>query len=104
MEELWKDVEEFDQFKPLSIEEKPLFDTLFKCFPPLISEFTFTNLFIWRHTYQLKISRLKGFLCLLSDQGENSFFFPLIGEGDVLECYRILFHYVTFAISLETES
>lgn len=100
MEEFWKDVEEFDQFKPLSIEEKPLFDTLFKRSPPLISEFTFTNLFIWRHTYQLKFSRLKGFLCLLSDQGENSFFFPLIGEGDVLECYRILLQYLERRVAL----
>lgn len=94
MEELWKVVPEFAQFKDLSLEEKPLFDTLFDLFPPVISEFTFTNLFIWRHAYQLKISRLKNFLCLLSDQGENSFFFPPIGEGDMVECYRILLQYL----------
>ncbi len=94
MEELWKVVPEFAQFKDLSLEEKPLFDTLFDLFPPVISEFTFTNLFIWRHAYQLKISRLKNFLCLLSDQGENSFFFPPIGEGDMVECYRVLLQYL----------
>jgi hypothetical protein len=94
MEELWKVVPEFAQFKDLSLEEKLLFDTLFDLFPPVISEFTFTNLFIWRHAYQLKISRLKNFLCLLSDQGENSFFFPAIGEGDMVECYRVLLQYL----------
>jgi hypothetical protein len=94
MEELWKVVPEFAQFKELSLEAKPLFDRLFDLFPPLISEFTFTNLFIWRHAYQLKISRLKGVLCVLSDQGENSFFFPPIGEGDMVEYYRILLQYL----------
>jgi len=96
MEELWKIVPEFAQFKDLSLEEKPLFDALFNLFPPIISEFTFTNLFIWRHAYQLKISCLNNFLCLLSDQGENSFFFPPIGEGDMVECCRILLQYFTF--------
>jgi len=94
MEELWKVFPEFAQFKDLSLEEKPLFDTVFNLFPPVISEFTFTNLFIWRHAYQLKISRLKNLLCLLSDRGENSFFFPPIGEGDMVECYRILLQYL----------
>jgi uncharacterized protein len=94
MEDLWKNVSEFPQFKDFSLEEKPLLDTLFKHFPPLLSEFTFTNLFIWRHAYQLKVSRLKNFLCLLSDQGENSFFFPPIGEGDMVECYRVLLQYL----------
>lgn len=94
MEELWKDVPEFPQFKDLSLKDKPLFDTLFTRFPPLISEFTFTNLFIWRHAYQIKISRLDRFLCLLSEKNKPSFFFPPIGEGDVVECYRILHQYL----------
>ena len=94
MEDLWKNIPEFQQFKDLSLEEKPLLDTLFKHFPPLLSEFTFTNLFIWRHAYQLKVSRLKNFLCLLSDQEENSFFFPAIGEGDMVVCYRVLLQYL----------
>jgi hypothetical protein len=94
MEELWKIVPEFAQFKGLFLEEKPLFDKVFNVFPPVISEFTFTNLFIWRHTYQLKVSRFKNFLCLLSDQEEKSFFFPPVGEGEMMECYRILLQYL----------
>lgn len=93
MEELWKVVPEFAQFKDLSLEDKPLLDAVFNLFPPVISEFTFTNLFIWQHTCQLKISRLKNFICLLSDREKNSFFFPPIGEGDMIECYGILLKY-----------
>jgi hypothetical protein len=94
MEEIWRGVTEFPQFKDLSLEEKPLFDALFFQFPPLISEFTFTNLFIWRHAYRIKSSRFQNFLCLLSGQGRDSFFFPPIGQGDVVECYRVLLQYL----------
>ncbi len=94
MEDLWKNISEFPKFRDLSLQEKPVFDTLFSLFPPDISEFTFTNLFIWRCAYQLRISRFRNFLCLLSDQGEKSFFFPPIGEGDMVECYRILLQYL----------
>jgi len=90
MEELWKSVPEFPLFKNLSLEDKPILDLAFKQFPPLISEFTFTNLFIWRHAYQIKIFRLNNFLCLLAENRDHPFFFPPIGEGDVVECCRVL--------------
>jgi hypothetical protein len=94
MHEVWRDIPDFPQTKDLSLEEKPLFDGLFSKFPPVISEFTFTNLFIWRHAYRTKISRFQNFLCLLSEQGKDSFFFPLIGQGDAVECYRVLLQYL----------
>ncbi|MBM4278326.1 MAG: DUF2156 domain-containing protein [Deltaproteobacteria bacterium] len=90
MEELWKSVPEFPLFKNLSLENKPILDLAFQKFPSSISEFTFTNLFIWRHAYQIKISRLKNFLCLFAENGEHPFFFPPIGEGDIVEYGRIL--------------
>ncbi len=88
MDDLWGGMPEFPRFKDLTLEDKPLFHQLFAQFPPVISEFTFTNLFIWRRAYQTKISRFRNFLCLLSEQGENSYFFPPIGEGDVVECFQ----------------
>jgi hypothetical protein len=94
MGDLWAGVPEFPKFKDLTLEDKPLFNQLFTRFLPVISEFTFTNLFIWRHTYQTRISRFRGLLCLLSDQGVNSFFFPPVGEGDVIECCQSLLQYL----------
>lgn len=94
MDELWNVVPEFPQFKDLSLEEKPILDEAFHIFPPVISEFTFTNLFIWRHAYQIRISRLQNFLCLMAEKGEDSFFFPPIGEGDVVECFRVFLHHL----------
>jgi hypothetical protein len=90
MEESWKSVPEFPLFKDLSLEDKFLLHLAFTRFPPFISEFTFTNLFIWRHAYQIKISRLQNFLCLFSENREHPFFFSPIGEGDVVECCRTL--------------
>ena len=89
-----RDIPEFPQFKELSLEDKPLFDEIFRRFPPLISEFTFTNLFIWRHAYRLKMTRFKRFLCLMSEKKADPFFFPSIGEGDVVECYSALLSYL----------
>jgi hypothetical protein len=94
MEDLWRNVPAFPQLKDLSLEERALIKAAFLRFPPSISEFTFTNLFIWRHAYQLKISRLQDFICLLSDKGEPSFFLPPIGEGDKVKCFQILLHYL----------
>lgn len=89
----WSGVPEFPQFRGLVLDDKPLFDRAFAQFPPQISEFTFTNLFIWRQSYETKVSRFRNFLCLLSDKGDRSFFFPPIGEGDVIECCRGLLQY-----------
>jgi hypothetical protein len=94
MDELWGDVPEFPEFRDLTLENKPLFDHAFTQFPPQISEFTFTNLFIWRQAYQIKVSRFRTLLCLLSDRGESSFFFPPIGKEDMVECYQNLLHYL----------
>ena len=94
MDELWSAVPEFPRFRGLSLEDKPLFRQVFAQFPPQISEFTFTNLFIWRDCYQIKVSRFRNFLCLLSEKGESSFFFPPVGEGNVVECYQGLLQYL----------
>jgi hypothetical protein len=90
MEDLWSSVPEFPQFKNLSLEDKPLLDFHFTQSSPVISEFTFNNLFLWRHTYQMKISRRQNFLCLFAENREHPFFFPPIGEGNVVECSRRL--------------
>ena len=94
MDDLWKGVPEFPRFNELTLEDKPLFDQLFRRFPPVISEFTFTNLFIWRSVYRTNVSRFGNLLCLLSEQGQDSFFFPPVGEGNVIECFQSLLQYL----------
>ena len=45
---------DLDRAKPIQLEDKALFDRYFKNYPPNNSEFTFTNLFIWRDFYKFK--------------------------------------------------
>jgi len=94
MDEVLRDFPEFPRFRNLHMGDRPAFDELFSRFPPVISEYTFTNLFMWRHTYRTKVARLQNTLCLLSDHEEAPFFFPVIGEGDMIECYRTLLQWL----------
>ena len=40
------------EFKPIEIQDKPMFDEFLRKDSPRISELTYTNLFIWRHHYR----------------------------------------------------
>lgn len=99
--------------KPLELSDKDIFDTYFKIYPPEISEFSFTNLFIWRNYYGLQLLEDDEHLLLFSEDflskwkepinGDAStlFFFPPIGknpEKKILEIFqeldRVEFHRV----------
>ncbi|TFG13659.1 MAG: DUF2156 domain-containing protein [Promethearchaeota archaeon] len=78
--------------KPIEINDKPLFDSYFKKFPPEISEFTFTNLFIWRKHYDFLFTEFKEHLIIFStnffkkvkpsflNDPETIFFLPPVGN------------------------
>ncbi len=80
----------FPDFKELGIEDKTIFDEYFKKYPPMISEFTFTNLFMWRHYYNFKWAMLNENIVIMASPEEESYFFPPIGSNKmketVLEC------------------
>ncbi|HDM79055.1 MAG TPA: DUF2156 domain-containing protein, partial [Deltaproteobacteria bacterium] len=53
---------------------------------PVISEFTFTNVFIWRHSYQFQVSFLDNILLILAcPEPDKHFFMPPAGENISLE-------------------
>jgi hypothetical protein len=80
----------FPDFKELGIKDKAIFDEYFKRYPPKISEFTFTNLFMWRHYYKFKWAMLNENIVIMASPDEKQYFFPPIGENGlketVLEC------------------
>lgn len=85
----------FPEFVPLGLEHKKEVDAAFKQTEPAISEFTFTNLFIWRHYYKVSLSRYGGFLLLLSRrEGKPPFFFPPWGDGDARPVIRQCVEYI----------
>ena len=73
----------YPQFSPLYLAHKPLLDTAFKDHPPEISEFTFTNLFSWRHPHGYNVSSLNNLIILRADAGKLPYFLPPIGSGDL---------------------
>ena len=52
--------------KPIEITDKTLFDEFFSKYPPETSEFTFTNLFMWRNYYNFLFIEYKEHLILFS--------------------------------------
>ena len=80
--------------KPIEITHKKLFDEYFQKYPPENSEFTFTNLFMWRKYYNFLFMEFKEHLILFSndylknrrkpintDPKDYIYFFPPIGPN-----------------------
>ncbi len=80
--------------KPIEITHKKLFDEYFQKYPPVNSEFTFTNLFMWRNYYNFLFMEFKEHLILFSndylknrrkpintDSKDYIYFFPPIGPN-----------------------
>ena len=68
-------------FKPISIEDKPIFDNFFRQYPPSISELTFTNLYVWRNSRSIDYAIYNDILILKASYGGTRYFFPAIGEN-----------------------
>jgi hypothetical protein len=72
-----------DDFKPIEIQHKEIFDRFFLQDPPQTSELTFTNLFIWRHHYRpLWLQWENCLLIILKPEGLLPSCLPPIGPGD----------------------
>lgn len=72
-----------DDFKPIEIRHKEIFDRFFLQDPPETSELTFTNLFIWRHHYNpIWLQWENCLLIILQPAGMLPFCLPPVGPGD----------------------
>lgn len=70
-------------FKPLEISHRDTLTRVFEEEQPKISEFTFTNLFIWRHRYRPVWDIRKGCLVIVCrPEGLPPFALPPAGSGD----------------------
>lgn len=70
--------------KSLTIDDKNIFDEYFSKFPPEISEYTFTNLFMWNHVYNIKYEIIDN--CLLISSG-NKILPPLGPKENILNAF-----------------
>ncbi|MFX0077227.1 MAG: DUF2156 domain-containing protein, partial [Candidatus Hermodarchaeota archaeon] len=86
---------ELTRAKRLTLDDKAVFDRYFQRYPPQNSEFTFTNLFMWRKFYEWLYFEWKDHLVLfskeyfkksrppLSRKDDAIYFFPPIGPNPV---------------------
>lgn len=79
----------FPEKRSIALEDKGIFNVLFKIHQPEISEFTFSNLFCWQDAYKIRISRLDDFIIISSGAAEELFFFPPLGDGDSKRAIKI---------------
>ncbi len=84
----------FPEFVDISLGHQETFDAFFSKYQPVISEYTFTNLYVWRRSRPIRLSLLGDQLCILAKKDENDFYFmPPVGEGDICETTQLLFNY-----------
>lgn len=83
----------FPEFRNISIEDQQVFNWFFSQYPPEISEYTFTNLYVWRRARPIKLSILDNQLCIMAQKDESFYFMPMVGDGDVCNVVKALFSY-----------
>lgn len=81
-------------FQPLTIEHRQMFDKFFQHCQPKISEYTFTNLFIWRVCKQLQFTtHEEGFFLKAVDKEGIEYIYPPLGFEDCQKTYEFLSAY-----------
>ncbi len=80
-------------FKNLTLEDNELFTGFFKKHPPLISEYTFSNLFVWHKSRKIQYALHDEGIIILAEQHGKSYFMPPVGFSDIKKIYTELFNY-----------
>ncbi len=87
----------FPQFRPLALADRFVLQPRLRALQPEISDRCFTNLFLWRDFYDIRISRYGGNICILcasESTPEKPFFFPPLGDEDIDGCVQACFGYL----------
>jgi hypothetical protein len=69
-------------FKTVQLEDKPVIDTYFRMKRYQASECTFTNLYLWRDSYNVRWAVVNDMLCVTMSWGGNTFFLPPFGKDE----------------------
>lgn len=65
---------EFPDFKPIELQDLHFLHEILRQYQPRVSEWTFTNLFIWRTLYGFQWSLYKEWLMVICREGNNGFY------------------------------
>jgi hypothetical protein len=82
-------IPEFPTFRPIQLEDREFLGDFIWKYQPQTSEWTFTNLFIWRSHYGLQWSRYRDWVLFLGTADlQGPFFYQPIGPPSRLEVVR----------------
>ena len=81
------------KFKTLSLDDKLLFDKYFNEYPSGISEYTFTNLYVWRNSREVEYAQYNEGLIILACFDNEKYFMPPIGFKDNKKIFTFLLDY-----------
>jgi hypothetical protein len=72
----------YPEFKPVGLEDKPVFDEWLERDPSPVCELGFANIFIWKASERPRWTILDGCLCILVEpEGEAPYVLPPVGGG-----------------------
>jgi len=80
-------------FKKIELSDKKIIDFYFQSFSPKISEYTFTNLFMWDEVRNIKYSKLLDGIVFSGQKDNEKFFYPPIGESNCEKAFDLLVNY-----------
>lgn len=69
-----------DDFKPLGLEDKPIFDNFYAAHPPLHSEYMFTTLASWAHYINCRYVILDRMIVIMTEIEGQRRFRPPVGQ------------------------
>lgn len=76
----------FPEFRPVEIEDREYVGSLFAAMQPEVSELNFTNLFMFRHVHDYRLSGLNGNLIIQArSYSKVPYFFPPVGDNMIPE-------------------
>jgi hypothetical protein len=85
----------YPDFKPLALEDREQITSFLRRNPPITSELTFTNLFMWRNHYRFRWCVAADSLLILGDTADGlPFALPPVGPGDLTPALRQLFSFI----------
>jgi hypothetical protein len=80
-------------FKKIELSDKKIVDFYFSIYSPKISEYTFTNLFIWGDVKNIRWSYIFEGIVFLGKRDNEEYFFSPVGVSDCNKTFDLLIEY-----------
>lgn len=101
-------IPQFPDGRKIYLEDKSLFDPIFRAWQPEISAYTFSNLFAWQEPHNTKISTLNGFYIISNIIENERHILEPLGDGEkagaILECFELSNDMPTRFVSISKET